>query len=340
MFFYEVNFAARWFGLAALVTLGLPAAAQQTIQISKPVDTDPSSKANAFMPEAARRNPDSFNAPSPLFGGTPDASFDVLPGSPPPVFYNANPQQWQKFLDNKKNWTLMTPEEVLGIPTPEKILGVTDPDDDPSLSADERFLKRQDQQAAMAVTNGLRGADSLLWQKDNSPGRFFQTADQEMPFARLMAGSVPDANRNLGSPFSPHPGQPADAAEKLNSAWASPFITAEQPAKLTPEQLADRESFRALLDPPTEDKTPSTSGLFAQPAIPVDPNMEPVPASFNPAGRSFTGLQNDVGHPTGITPLPGVTGPLPQPKKVAPLVQPPPWMQDPLQSSTMPQRQF
>ena len=67
MFFCEVNFAARRFGLAAVVMLGLPAAAQQAIQFSKPVDADPDSKANAFMPDAARRNPASFNAPSPIF---------------------------------------------------------------------------------------------------------------------------------------------------------------------------------------------------------------------------------------------------------------------------------
>jgi hypothetical protein len=144
MLFCEVNFAVRWLGLAALVTLGLSAAAQQTIQFTKPVETDPASKANAFLPETPRRDPASFNAPAPLFGSSgPTANFDDLPGSPPPAYPAANAAQWRKFLDNKKNWTLMTPEEILGIPTPEtpeKILGVTSPDDDPGLSLTERYL--------------------------------------------------------------------------------------------------------------------------------------------------------------------------------------------------------
>jgi hypothetical protein len=68
--------------------------------------------------------------------------------------------------------------------------------------------------------------------------------------------------------------------------------------------------------------------------------MTPVPASFNPNGRSFRGLESDISRPMGLTPLPGVTGPIPQPKKISPLVQPPPWMQSGLQGSTLPQRQF
>jgi hypothetical protein len=340
MFFCEVNFAARRFGLAALVMLGLPAAAQQVIEFSKPVDSDAASKVNAFMPESARRDPASFNAPLSLFAPKPGASFDVLPGSPQPVFNNANALQWQKFLDNKRNWTLMTPEEVLGIPTPEKILGVADPNDDPTLSADERFLKRRDQQVAFAATNGLHHADSLLWQKDDAPGGFFQMADHETPFTRAMTAPNPGATRNLGSVFSAHPDEPANVDEKFNSTWASPFNTPALPPKPTSEQLAEMKIFHDLMDPPPPDKASQSSGLFALPAVATDPNMQPVPASFNPNGHSFTPLQNDIGRPTGLTPLAGVTGQLPPPKKAAPLIQPPPWMKDPLQNSTMPQRQF
>jgi hypothetical protein len=339
MFFCEVNFAARRFSLAALVMLGLPAAAQQAIDFSKPLDSDPASKANAFMPESARRNPASFNAPLPIFASKPGASFDVLPGSPQPVFNNANALQWQKFLNDKKNWTLMTPEEVLGIPTPEKILGVADPNDDPSLSADERFLKQREQQVAFAATNGLHHADSLLWQKDDAPGGLFQMPDHETPFARAMTAPNPDASRNPGSVFSPHSADTTVVDGKFNSTWASPFNTPPLAPKPTPEQLAEMKVFHDLMDPP-QDKTPQSSGLFAPPAIAIDPNMQPVPASFNPNGRSFTPLLNDIGRPTGLTPLAGVTGQLPPPKKVAPLIQPPPWMKDPLQNSTMPQRQF
>src|ERR1039457_6470899 len=148
MNFRPVIFLARWTGLAAVVMTAMPGAAQQTIQFTRPVDQDLSSKANAFLPAPNHRNSAAaFNAPSSLFGGKDGAvNFDVLPGSP-----NQNPvsaasaAQWRKFLDGKKNWTLMTPEEVLGIPTPEKILGITDPKEDPKLSAEERFLPRRAQ---------------------------------------------------------------------------------------------------------------------------------------------------------------------------------------------------
>ncbi|HEX4350961.1 MAG TPA: hypothetical protein VH251_11265 [Verrucomicrobiae bacterium] len=339
MFFGEVNFAARRFGLAALVTLGLPVAAQQPIQYSKPVDADPASKANGTMPDSALHDPANFNAPSPLFDARPGPSFDVLPGSSQPVLYNANALQWKKFLDGKKNWTLETPSEVLGIPTPEKILGVTDPNDDPSLSADDRFLKRRDQQVAFAATNGVHHADSLLWQKDDSSGSLFQTADQQSPFARAVVAPIPGATRNLDSIFNPHPDAQANADDTFNSAWASPFNHPEPQPKPTPEQLAAEERFHALMEPPV-DKPAQSSGLFGLPAVTVDPNMQPAPVGFNPNGRSFTPLQDNIGRPTGLTPLPGITGLLPPPKKVAPLIQVPPWMQDPLQSPTMPQRQF
>jgi hypothetical protein len=124
----------------------------------------------------------------------------------------------------------------------------------------------------------------------------------------------------------------------VESAWASPFDSPEPLPKPTPEQLAGMEQFRALLDPPAE-PTPQAAGFSAQPVAAVDPNMERLPV-FNPAGRSFTALGNDIGRPVGLQPLAGVTGPLPPPKKPAPVVQTPPWMQDPLQTGTMPQRQF
>src|ERR1039457_1902182 len=166
MIFRPVNFVARGSGLAAFVTLAMSAAAQQTIQFTKPVDQDLSSKANSFLPATSRRNSaGAFNAPSPLFGErNPVANFDVLPVSPVPnAVAAANAARWQTFLEGKKNWTLMTPEEILGIPTPEKILGITDPRDDPKLSAEERFLPRRAQREGAGGTNGLRHTGASSW---------------------------------------------------------------------------------------------------------------------------------------------------------------------------------
>src|SRR5882672_7132159 len=113
--------------IATMATL-MPALAQQSIIFSKPAEVS-ADKANSFMPEPSHTGPSAFNAPSPLFGRRPTASFDILPGAQRPAPISPEQAlQWQKFLDKKKNWTLMTPEEILGVPTPEKILGILDPD--------------------------------------------------------------------------------------------------------------------------------------------------------------------------------------------------------------------
>jgi len=74
-----------------------------------------------------------------------------------------------------------------------------------------------------------------------------------------------------------------------------------------------------------------------------DPYMQAMPASYNPAGHTFTPVQDTASRPTGINPLPTVTGQTPynqtapQPK---PLVKLPPWMSTEPQPGQMPQRKF
>ena len=67
--------------------------------------------------------------------------------------------------------------------------------------------------------------------------------------------------------------------------------------------------------------------------------MDPLP-QMNLAGRAVPSLKHDIALPKGLTPLPGITGPEAPDKKPAPLVQPPPWLQDPLQNSSLPARQY
>ena len=96
------------------------------------------------------------------------------------------------------------------------------------------------------------------------------------------------------------------------------------------------EAFRALMDPPAREKTPAGAGFSLPTVAAPDPNLQFLPV-FNPSGRSFTPLGNDI---TRIAPLAGVTGPAPVPANPPPLVEPPPWMSPSLQNPTMPQRQF
>jgi hypothetical protein len=322
--------------------LGLPAAAQQAIQFTKPVDADPASKANAFLPDnPSHLSVGAFNAPSPLFGAKgPTANFDVLPGSPPPEM-NPNPYaaQWRKSMDQKKNWTLLTPQEIWGIQTPEQAFGVIDPADDPKISAAERYLRRQDRQAGINASNSVRQAESMLWRADNNSDNPDQTTDGRARISSVLMGPVSGLNRNASPFFNGSPDGRQEVNQKPASAWTSPFDSPPPLPKPTPEQLAGMDRFHAIMDGPPPEKTPSAGGLGSRLAPAPDPNMQVMPF-FNPAGQGVAPLSSGLIRPTGLTPLAGVSGPLPQPAKAAPLVQPPPWTQNSQQGGSLPQRQF
>lgn len=340
MFACPVHLAARQLILAWLTALGASAWAQQTIQFSKPATEDPSSKANAFLPDSGRHNPASFNAPASLFGSpNTEPSFD-LPGGAPRVIPENNGPQWQKYLEERRSWTFMTPEEILGIPTPEKMLGLPDPNDDSRLTPEQRFLRRQDREMSLSTSNAQRQAEATLWQSGNDDDNKspFQPVDAKARLAGALTGSDPSGTRTAGLLFGQRPGGVAGMVESSDSAWSSAFQSPNPLPKPTPEQLAGMDRFRALMEAPSE-KPAAAPGFQMPPASPVDPNMQSMPA-FNPAGQSFKALESDIAKPKGLTPLPGVTGPPPAPKKAVPLVQPPPWLQSPLQNSTPAQRQF
>jgi hypothetical protein len=333
----KVIFAMARFGLAVMFLLGLSSAAQQAIQFTKPVDADPASKANSFLPDNSHHlSAKDFNAPSPLFGSaSPTADFDILPGSPPPVFL-PNAAQWQKYMDQKKNWALLTPGEILGIPTPEKILGITDPLDDPAISLEERYLRRQGQQSEMSASNSLRRAESPLWHSDIAGENLFGTTGENARYTGVLMVSGMSRNAGVFIAGTPDPGQGVNPIQKTVSAWASPFESPPPLPKPTPKQLAGMDRFRAIMAGPAPEIMPAVGGELAHAP---DPNMQATPF-FNPAGQAVAPLSSGLIKPTGITPLSGVTGPQPQPKKAAPVVQPPPWLQNPLQSGNLPQRQY
>lgn len=341
MFLRAVNFATRWRGVAVWTMLCLPAAAQQTIQVSKPADQD------SAMANADHKLPSAFNAPTSLFDHGPAASFDVLPGSPQPVF-NPNATQWQKVLENRKNWALMTPEQILGVPTPETILGVTDPQEE-KLSPEERYLQRQERQERQSqkeAANVLQSADARLWHSDGTAGPF-QTLNNnsQFPEAPDVSGrnpAVPNLNKNFSPFFNQSPKNLADMNRRMDSPWASPFESPEPLPKTTPEQLAGMERFRALLmqSSPAPEKTPAPAIFSSQPATSPDPFLQPLPA-FNPAGHSFATFGNDISKPVGLAPLAGVSKPFAASAQKAPLVLPPPWLSSPSpQNPNLPQRQF
>src|SRR5258708_7044227 len=87
----------------------------------------------------------------------PSLNFEA--GRPMPRPLPLSPAQMaamQQSLDREKNWTLMTPAEILGVPTPEKILGIPERDATgarKNQTITERYLERENARQT-GVTNG------------------------------------------------------------------------------------------------------------------------------------------------------------------------------------------
>ncbi|HEV2693649.1 MAG TPA: hypothetical protein VG347_12220 [Verrucomicrobiae bacterium] len=324
-----------WF-CALLIAAAWPVVAQQSVVFTKPTDL-PTDKANDFMGDAHKTS-GTFNAPSPFFSsGKPQADYDILPGVRPPHTPSpAEIKQWQKSSDERQNWTLMTPEQILNLPTPEKILGLPDPNHEENLSIEEKYIRRQERQRSFSATNALRHSEDFLKQDDN-PFQTKNIAQQQLQDDR-RAGTLSTSRYGLGPAVTAPP--ITDAGRDPDSIWHSAFNVMPAVPKPDPIQVAAMERFRAMMEPPVVAK-PAVVSSFSTPAPVVDHNMQAMPA-YNPAGHSFSSLENNSGRPIGINPLPTITGErpsdnLPQPK---PLVKLPPWMTDGPQAGTPPRSKF
>ncbi|HEX9045907.1 MAG TPA: hypothetical protein VF988_02675 [Verrucomicrobiae bacterium] len=340
-------FAANLFGcriaLAVLATTALPALAQQSIQFSQPSVPDAASRANAFLAPSpsSRFAPGAFSAPQPLFGDrTPAVNFDVLPTGPIPIVSPANAAQWRRYQDSQKNWGLMTPEEILNIPTPEKILNVTDPKDDPKLSAEERFLQRQQRaESSAGATNNLYRPDQWQLNRNDAAMDAFHPFDARPDFVKSLTGAAAVQAKGNDGLFQNLKAAAMEARQQADPTWQTPFRLAEPLPKQTPEQLAGMDRFRALMEAPAPQKAADSTFTY-RPSTPAatDPFLQS--SSANPAGQSYRSLSDDIAKPVGLTPLTGITGQRQTSKKITPLVQPPPWMSDSSQPATPPQRQY
>lgn len=303
--------------LAGLLAGGvIPCAAQQTIVVSKPADLS-AERANNFMDNRSSRINNDHNAPRSLFNNlTPEA-----PMTPPPQYIPRQDPSVQEALNKRKNWTLLTPEEILGIPTPEQIMGVPADKTKPKLTLEEKFLLRQQSSA----TNGR--VASLFSREDNNP--FSRNrADRTSPFYTSDKSPTdrlsPDSDRYFDQlkKMAARDDFSAQALKKEESPWATSFANPTAP-KRTPEQLAAMERFRAMLEPtsPQPAMTASRSAVAAP-----DPYLQPQP-KVNPIGRSVNSLENNSARPTGINPLPTVIGSAPKTPAKRPdwQAQPPPW---------------
>ena len=345
MYFHPANLRKLPLLVGAAVALAFSAGAQQggepiifsspdggsvssnLTQLSKPVD---SPDTLSFAPSGFGPNLPSGEAP---------------PLAIPSAVSISEGRQLQNLLNPKKDWTLMTPGEIMGVTSPEKILQVPERDAmglRKNSSALESFLGRQNG-SQFTATNGFPSDNpSSAWHFPNNPdsqpgadtpnpvggslgimpqtlSRLFNNAPQR---GDNFSGRNEDANS--GKPFdgsSPLPApdfaQPTEMERLQKLLGASPAVQSQTPA-------ASFSSGGNFISPPS-----SANYSFGQPVV-------------NPAGASYTPLTSGIGTPTGLTPLPTITGQSSLQPAIAPAWTPqaPPWMSQGPQPFIIPQRKF
>ena len=319
------------------LTLAFSLPAADTIQFSKPVDPELVNRANSFVPAASERRSvvGGVSAPTEVFSSPPDD----LP-MPAPVMMIPQTVSMKEALNRRDNWTLMTPEEILGVPTAEKILGLPDSKDEDKLSPEDRFLFRlqRERQTAGAALSALRQQNATSLRDGDSPNPFARREDRTA-LEKNAADAQPGSAKYFSQLLNGTPNAPPDAGTfKAETPWTTAFT---QPNQLPPstEQQAGMERFRAMMEPSSPPDSPVATRFSPAPAPATDPNMQPQPY-FNPAGRSYQPVQQTISRPQGIMPLPAITGPYPTPTQPSAQAQLPPWLQDTPQPFSMPVRKF
>ena len=331
-------FLTRFLALGAGgLTLAFSLPAADTIQFSKPVDPELVNRANSFVPAASERRSvvGGVSAPSEVFSSPPD-DFPL----PAPVMMIPQTDSMKEALNRRANWTLMTPEEILGVPTAEKMLGLPDQKDEDKLSPEERFLFRlqRERSTANSALSALRQQDATSLRNSDSSNPFARREDRNS-LEKTATDAQPGSPKYFNQLLNGTPNAPPDAgAFKAVSPWATAFT---QPNQLPPsaEQQAGMERFRAMMEPSSPPESPAVTRFSPVPVPVPDPNMQPQPY-FNPAGRSYQPVQQNISRPQGITPLPSITGPYTTPKQPTAQAQLPPWLQDSPQTFSLPVRKF
>ena len=322
----------------------------------------PSSKAIIFSAPAGEKGTSNALSLVPRLSGRPHFGNDVRapvsvfdiqsPSLPPtvplsaPTLSRTDLKRLQKMLDERENWALMTPEEILGVDatgdtlrTPEQEAA----DNQENLTVVERFLERQQQTHTAVANEYTSGNSSSDW--DFSRRQSGLTNGSPSDSVRI---GLPTAAQILDRFFNDLPANNQFAGQNgsRGADWFKSLGLPPQPAAPTPEQLAERERFRQLLDPGSysDSRAKSSPGAeFPSPLQPLSgmtPNKTP---TGNSVGASFAPLSSGIGRPAGLTPLPGITGSTNwQSSAASPswAPQPPPWLVQTPQPFAMPQRKF
>jgi hypothetical protein len=329
--------------VVAMGSIVLSAAGQssdQSIIFSTPTTDNEQAVTPSLSPQNSQTPvlPDSLQAPDPALHFQTPYHF---PAGPPAEAITPQAQQMRKLMEERKNWTLMTPAEILGVTPTDALLQPPERDamgrpKNPTQL--ERYLDRQNQPRG-GLTNG--------WQndRDNSPWQFsrdrnnLNTSDPGRDSTMAAAQRLNEylKSRRIGD----------DPLNRNNKNLGWNFFKTPAPQMMTKpdlEQMAAMDRFRQLLDPsraPATESSPDNKFSTVPQTTPVlDPYITQPAYVPNPAGASFTPLTNDIGRPTGLTPLPGIVAPTMAPVAPAWAPQPAPWLSQIPQPFMMPQRKF
>ena len=328
--------------LAVAVAAGVsPAVAQgmagggQPILLSAPEGDTGLTYTPSLTPKAPGMPDFSDTIRAPGFDLNAPANIEPLP---PPTMRAISPAEaarLQAMRDKNRNWPMMTPEEIMGIPTPEKILGLAESDagSKPQKKSAvggyyERQAQRQHSRTNASAADAIRPEPGFFDRQDLQwAPNFLNTPNGD--FGKQAATSLfkGDAPGNNGTPYK----NPA-------AGWL------QSPTQQTSASMADRQAdmdqFRHLLEPHSSPSSAARTAVADK--IPV---TRPPPDSF--FGKNFIGMPQSpavagIGVPAGVAPLPGLLG-----QTNAPLVTPPnwkpelpPWMSSAPRPGEIPQRKF
>jgi len=294
--------------------------------LSKPVDLPDTL---SFAPSGFGADLSSGEAPSP---------------SVPSAVAISEGRQLQNLLNPKKDWTLMTPEEIMGVTSPGKNFQVPERDAmglRKNSSALERFTERQGGSQFVA-TNGFSPDNPASAGRVSHSRDFQPDAGTPNPVSD-NSGSTPQTLSQLFN-NAPQRDDNFSAQNTGANSWkpldgSSPLPTSDS------AQLTEMDQFKQLLgtNPSTQSETPaasSSSGAFV--SSPSSANYSFGQPVVNPAGASYTPLTSGIGTPTGLTPLPTITGQSSIQPAITPAWTPqaPPWMSQGPQPFVIPQRKF
>jgi hypothetical protein len=270
---------------------------------------------------------------------------DAPPLAIPSAVSISEGQQLQNMLNPKKDWALMTPGEIMGVASPEKILQVPERDAmglRKNSSALESFLGRQSESQSGATNGFSQDNPASAWHFPNNPD-FQSGADTANPVSGTLGNMPQTLSRFFNNTpqrgdnfFNPN----ADASSGKLFDGSSPL---QAPDSAQPTEM-DRLQKLLGASPAVQSQTPaanfSSGGNFI--SMPSSANYSFGQPVVNPAGASYTPLTSGIGTPTGLTPMPTVTGPSSLQPAIAPAWAPqaPPWMSQGPQPFVIPQRKF